>query len=413
MCAKVLLTATVEWPNVPTLAIGLARAGCDVSVVCPPGCPLPKNHALRQTFRHRSFDPLKTLTSAVKAVRPEIIIPCDDQAVEQLHELHAGACRREPANEITALIEKSLGPPDSYPIVRSRYELLKVAQEQGIRVPDTRRVQSVADLRSWQAQHPFPWVLKTDGTWGGYGVKIAHTPEQAEQYFHKLNRFFSFGRVLKRLCVNRETSWLWPWWNDSKPAISVQSYIHGRPANCAVVCWAGEVLAVIGVEVVSTVGDTGRASVVRISDNVEMAHAARRIAERLKMSGFFGLDFMIEEKSSFAYLIEMNPRLARPFHLQLGKGRDLIGALCARISNRPARDLPPVTENRMVAYFPDAWESESEYLASSYHDTPEEEPDLVQQLRQARQPGLLLRLMSQADGLKLFQPASRPKANGC
>ena len=409
--SKVLLTATVEWPIVSILAIGLARAGANVSVVCPARCPLPKASAVRRVFQHRSFNPLKSLTEAIKATRPEIIIPCDDQAVQQLHELHTWARGRDASgNEIAALIEKSLGSPESYPIVSSRHELINVARDAGLRVPDTRRIQSADELKTWQAQHPLPWVLKVDGTFGGYGVRIAQSFEQANQCFLGLNRLFDFGRVLKRLCVDKDAFRLWPWWHGAKPMISIQSYVRGRPANCAAVCWEGRVLAVIAVEVVSTVGPTGRASVVRISDNAEMITAAERIAGRLRLSGFFGLDFMIEEATGLTYLIEMNPRLARPFHLQLGKGRDLIGALCAKISGRPTRELPPVTQNRMIAYFPDAWQSDSQFLASSYHDIPEEEPDLVQQLRQTKQRNFLWRLMNQAGPMKLLRGIPGPRA---
>ena len=409
--SKVLLTATVEWPIVSILAIGLARAGSDISVVCPARCPLPKEHTVRRVFHHRNFNPLKSLIEAIKATRPEIIIPCDDQAVQQLHELHAWARGGDTAgNEIAVLIEKSLGSPESYPIVSSRCDLLKVAHEAGLRVPDTQRIRSTEGLKIWQDQHPLPWVLKVDGTFGGYGVRIANSFEQADQCFLGLNRLFNFGRVFKRLCVDEDAFRLWPWWHGAKPAVSIQSYIRGQPANCAAVCWEGQVLAVIAVEVVSTVGPTGRASVVRISDNTEMITAAERIAARLNLSGFFGLDFMIEEATGFAYLIEMNPRLARPFHLQLGKGRDLIGALCAKISGRPSRELPPVTQNRMIAYFPEAWQSDSQFLASSYHDIPEEEPDLVQQLRQTKQRNFLWRLMNQAGPMKLLRGVPGPPA---
>jgi hypothetical protein len=393
---KVLLTATLKWPIVPTLAIGLAKAGCDVSIVCPGGCPLPTICSIRHVFRHRSFNPLKSLLKAVKTVRPQIIIPCDDHAVQHLHELYAHARSMGTSGcEFTALIEKSLGSPDSYTIVSSRYDFLRIAREEGLRVPDTEQLNSESDLETWQKRCSYPYVLKADGTCGGYGVRVAHTPEQAEQHFSKLKHYFDFKRVFKRLLINNDPFLLWPWWRGTKSAISVQSYIEGRPANCAIFCWQGRVLAIIGVEVASTVGPTGRASVVRLSDNAEMLHAAERIAARLNLSGFFGLDFMIEKDTNLLWLIEMNPRPARPFHLQLGKGRDLIGALYAQLSAQPARDLKPVTEERMIAYFPDAWDSNSKFLPSSYHDIPDEDPGLVQKIRQMAQPNLQWRLIEQ------------------
>jgi hypothetical protein len=410
---KFLLTATVNWPTVSVLAVAMARAGGSVSVVCPADCPLPKVHSLDKVFRHHLFYPIKTLTAAIKAASPQLLIPCDDQAVAQLHELHALARRQGPEGEaIAELIEKSLGSPESYGIVRSRHDLLMSAREAGIRVPDTIRIGSEEDLKSWGSLRSLPWVLKMDGTSGGVGVKIMHTPEHAAQCFQKLAGSFDFGRVVKRWCLNGDAFWLWRWCSHAKPVISIQSFIQGRPANCAAVCWEGEVLAAIAVEVVSTVGETGHANVVRISDNTHMISAAQRMAKRLNLSGFFGLDFIIEEKTGLAYLIEMNPRPARPFNLQLGKGRDLVGALCGRVLEKPARELPPVTQNRMIAYFPDAWEANSQFLASSYHDIPEDEPDLVQELRRPKRPNLLWRLMNHAGPMKPFTHTSGSKASG-
>ncbi|HEV2329071.1 MAG TPA: ATP-grasp domain-containing protein [Verrucomicrobiae bacterium] len=333
-------------------------------------------------FRYNALRPLESLKRAIETADPDFIIPCDDRAVEHAHELHAKARsiggRR---NEIATLIEKSLGSPESYPIVSSRYELLRIAREEGLRVPDTEQISSESDLQSWQRRHAFPWVLKADGTYGGHGVRMVQTPKQAGSFLTGLIGYYTASRAIKRLCVNRDAFWLRPWWNRVKPVITVQSYIYGKPANCAVVCWRGKVLAGVGVDVLSSAGTTGPAGLVRISENSDMMLCAERIARRLNLSGFFGLDFIIEEGTGRTWLIEMNPRPTRVSRLQLGKGRDQIGALYAQLSGQAARELPPVTHNNMIAYFPDAWDSKSEFLDSCYHDIPEGEPELVHEIR--------------------------------
>lgn len=410
---RVLLTETSRWPSTALLALDLAKAGSDVSAVCPTRHPILKTGILRQTFHYSSFRPLKSLSDAIEATHPDFIIPCDDRAVEHLHELHAwarGAGRL--GDKIAALIEKSLGPPESYPIVSARYDLLRIAREEGLRVPDTEQINSESDLKFWQGRKQFPWVLKADCTFGGRGVKIAHTPRQAARFLLELTRYYGAGRAIKRLCVDRDPFWLRPWWNSARPAISVQSFIHGRPANCGVVCWNGKVLAGIGVEVVGAAGATGPSAVVRVVDNPEMMLCAERIAGRLGLSGFIGLDFMIEEGSGLTYLIEMNPRPTRVCRLQLGKGRDEVGALFAQLSNRPIRDVPPLTQNRMIAYFPDAWDSRSEFLESSFHDIPEAEPELLEELRRPWPTrSLLWRLVIQAERMKLLWRGSDSKVD--
>jgi ATP-grasp domain len=382
MPPTVLLTDTTRWPVAARLAINLSKAGIDVSAAClTRGHPLLNTRTVRQIFAYSPIRPVSSLIAAIEATNPQLIIPCDDRAVRHLHELHAHARDLgRSGSSIAALVEHSLGPPESYPIVSARYDLLTVAREEGLRVPEMKLVRAVDDLKSWRTDHAFPWVLKADGTFGGRGVRIADTLEHAEQSFSKLTGMFGIGRGLKRLVVNRDPFWLRPWWEGWRPPVIAQSYIHGRPANCAVVCWEGKVLAGIGVDVVSTSGWADPATVVRVVERPEMMHAAERIASRLKLSGFFGLDFMIEEGTGSAYLIEMNPRCTPLCHLQLGKGHDMIGALWAQLSGNPPGDMRRITQNDMIAYFPQAWLSKSEFLSSCFQDAPWEEPGLIEEL---------------------------------
>jgi carbamoylphosphate synthase large subunit len=173
-------------------------------------------------------------------------------------------------------------------------------------------------------------------------------------------------------------------WSDGlrrlRPAIVAQSFIRGAAANCAVVCWKGEVLAGVGCEAVSTETPVGPATVVRLVENFDMMVAAQRIARRLRLSGFFGLDFMIEEGTGAAYLIEMNPRCTPPSHLRLGPGRDMVGALSAELTGKPLSEPVSITQNNLIAYFPEALLRNSEFLPSSYHDAPEAEPELMEEL---------------------------------
>ncbi len=394
---KVLLTDTNRWAGPARLAIGLAKAGCRISAVCPTrGHPLLSTRVVHETFPYSGLRPLESLAAAIEATEPQIIIPCDDRGVQHLHELYGRArSLGKSGTGLANLIEYSLGSPESYPIVSARCDLLRIACEEGVRVPDTKLLKTADDLESWQSGHRLPWVLKGDGTFGGRGVRIANTPMQAEKFFSEITRLFRGTRAIKRMIVNRDPFWLRPWWNNHRPAIIVQSHIQGRPANCAFVCWKGEVLAGIGVEVVSSEGLTGPANIVRVVDNPEMMLAAERIARRLGLSGFFGLDFMIEDRSGATYLIEMNPRCTPLSHLQLGKGRDMIEALGAQLSGRPLQETSPVTQNSMIAYFPQAWQCKSEFLQSSFQDVPQGEPDLVEDLlRPWPDRSLLYRIVS-------------------
>ena len=72
-----------------------------------------------------------------------------------------------------------------------------------------------------------------------------------------------------------------------RPAVIAQPFIHGSLANCAVLCWNGEVLAGVGCEVVSEQQSLGPASVVRLVDNSDMMDAAAIIARRLSLSNIW------------------------------------------------------------------------------------------------------------------------------
>ncbi len=379
---RVLLADTNWWANSARLAIGLAEAGCQVSAVCPkPNHALTKTHAVRQTFRYRGLHPIESLTAAIEAVDPGIVIPACDRSVRHLHELYGRAkAQGPPGVRLTALIEQSLGLSTSYPVVSSRYDLLTLAREEGILVPETASINSQDDLDRWRATQLYPWMLKADGTWGGGGVRVIRSLEDAEQSLDQLEKMSRFTRSIKRLVVNRDPFWLREWRVGSQRSIIAQSYVNGRPANCTAFSWRGKVLALIAVEVVRSDGATGPASIVSVVDNIEMTHAAEKIAARLGLSGFFGLDFMIETGTGRAYLIEMNPRLAPPSHLRLGNGRDLAGALWAQLSGQPSPVAKSVTQNHFIAYFPQGMEDSKALGENCFQDIPQGEPELISEM---------------------------------
>ena len=309
-----------------------------------------------------------------------------------------------------------LGCPSSYPLVSARYELLTLARDQGIPVPDTKLLASPDLTGLRDAQPSFPCVIKVDGTCAGHGVRVVRNGGQADRGLSDIRKLFGAKEVIWQVVVNGDPFLVRPWLMHSKPRIVVQSLIEGRPANCAVFCWRGEVVAAVPLEVLGTVGPTGPANVVRLVEGGEMIWAARKIAQRLQLSGFFGLDFMIQSGSGAHYLIEMNPRCTPVCHLQLGPGRDMISALQAKVSGIAVPETRSVTRRDTIAYFPSAWAGASELLESSYQDVPEDEPELMEELlRPSADPSVILRgasrLMREIVKYKintaLLQPAAR------
>jgi ATP-grasp domain-containing protein len=384
---KILLTDTNRWPVVPRLMISFCRMGCNVAVLCPtPGHPVQKVSNVGHIFRYNGFAPVDSLRAAIEAFDPDMVVPSCDRSVQHLHELHAiSQSEGSAGRKIAALIERSLGSPDGFPIVSSRYELLKIAQSEGILVPKMTAIENDSDLQFWNIETAPPWVIKADGTWGGHGVRIAKDATEAKRFSLEFTQRPGVAKLIRRMLLNRDRGWVLFDWNHSRRSVIAQSVINGRPANCAVVCWQGKVLAGIAVEVIKARGATGPATVVQIVSGSEMIAAAEKITRRLGISGFFGLDFMIEKGTGAVYLIEMNPRCTPPCPLPLGDGRDLVAAIWAQLTDQPVPSNQHAIERNIIAYFPQVLESADDVdhanLNNSTHcDIPLGEPELMQEL---------------------------------
>jgi ATP-grasp domain-containing protein len=384
---RILLTDTNRWPVVPRLAMRFEKLGAKVAVLCAtPGHPVASLHERVQTFSYSGFHPLSSLRTAVETFRPDIIIPACDRSVQHLHELHT-ACQADGGSALSTslLIERSLGSPQSFSIVSKRHALLQVALEEGIRVPKLLALDEVSDLEHLSAEIPLPWVIKTDGTSGGRGVRVVYSLAEAGECFRELTGRPGALELMKRMSLNRDRDWVYLDWSRPRPAAIAQAFIPGRPANCAAVCREGELLAIIAVEVIQSQGATGPATIVQVVPGGEMMRAAACIARRLRLSGFFGLDFVIEERTGATYLIEMNPRCTPPCPLPLGEGRDLVAAFWSHLKEQPVPHTVSVTDKSRIAYFPQsslsAPSAPDPILSNSFVDIPVEEPNLVQQLR--------------------------------
>ena len=252
--------------------------------------------------------------------------------------------------------------------------------------PQGTQLDSVAELRDWVARIEPPWVLKRDGAWGGSGVRIVETKRAAEAAFHELRRGVRPAFALKRLVINRDSFPLGDWLTRRRSVVSAQRHIRGRPGNLAVACREGELLAALVVEAVTCCGPTGPAAIVRVVERPELVAGAARLARRLGLSGFIGLDFMVDEAGA-AWVIEMNPRYTPLCNLRLEDGRDVIGAFTRALTGRAAPPRQPAPAG-MIAHFPTAWQwsRTDERLAFCYQDIPRDQPALVRAMLQPSWP---------------------------
>jgi len=380
MKPTVLLITTTRWFSTARLAMALAKAGYSVEALCSSSHPLTKTSAVRRTYAYSGVMPLMSLANAISASRPQLILPGDDLATQHLHDLYdRKRLEGHEGQSVCILIERSLGTPAGFPIVRARASLIETAMQEGLRVPETEVIPNENDLSGWLARSGFPTVLKANGTTGGVGVRIATTVEEAKHAYRQLQSPPLLTRAIKRALMDSDRTLLWPSLLRRQNVVNGQMYVAGHEATSMVACWEGEVLASLQFEVLKKRAPSAPATVVRLIENAEMTYAAKRMATRLKLSGLHGFDFMLETSTQKAYLIEINPRATQVGHLTLGPDRDLPAALYAAVSGEPVRPAPKLTEHDTITLFPHEWITDptSSYLTSSYHDVPWEEPELV------------------------------------
>ncbi len=366
---NVLVATALLWPNAVRLCRAFREVGFEVGAIALPQHPVHSSKAPLRAFEYRPKAPLESLREAIAKQRPDIIIPCDDRIVT-----HLCALRAVGDDKLSTLIEASLGRGGASGVLAKRGSLGEIRRLPNVDVPRTDNVATASDLRDWVRQFGLPAILKLDGSWGGNDLVVVRHESEIRRAFWEMRLRQSILRGLRRYVTKRDVEAL----SRRRSAISVQSFVPGKPANATVACWRGRVLAQVAVEVVEWAKPFGMATVVRVVDGEAMAAAARSICNRYMLSGLHGFDFIIDERTGATKLIEINPRATQIGHLNLGPGRDLAAALFEALSGRSAAWRPPI-QSENISLFPGEWwrDSQSSYLTSTFHDVPYDDADLA------------------------------------
>lgn len=374
--AVVLITATTPWPLSARLAVRLIAHGCVVHALCPREHGLTKVSGIGRVHRYSGLDSLAALEGAVAASRPNLIVPSDDRAVWQLHDLHA---RRPDWSE---LLETSIGSSGSFATARSRSGLMDAARTLGIRVPETAIIRSQGDIGAWFDTHRGAAMVKLDGTWGGHGVQIVASEGEAAEAWRRFTAPEPPGTALKRWMIDRDPLAFWPRQSHQAPVASIQQFIAGRPANAMLAAWRGELLGMASVEVLCAQGATGASTIVRLMRHEEITRTAEVLVRGLGLSGFHGLDFILDQVAGTPFLIELNPRCTQLGHLVLPGQGDLAGLMSAALGAPGSPQPEPAIDRDVIAFFPQAlaWNPDSPHMQRCHHDVPWSEPALVREL---------------------------------
>jgi len=348
---KVLLVTTQTWLQVTRLALRLRSHGCRLSVICPEESLLCRAPDLANRFGFRLLDPLGSLRHAVEASGADYLLPCDDLSVWFLHELS----ERVPA--LRLLIERSLGDARSFPLLRSRMQLLTLAQELNIRTPVTELIADEYQLDSW-CNRPEGFVLKRDGTWGGSGVHMVQGSAHTRfAHAHAAHRRLSSGTTgsarLAQWLRNGDSSAFVRLHCMGRPEITAQALVAGHPATSMYACHEGRILGEVQARVLVSRGKTGPSMVIQCIRDARISRAGALLAGHLGLSGFFGLDFMLDSRSGEPLLLELNPRATQLTPLTVGGQVDLASLMWARWSGRQVAAPHPARLGDTVCFYPE------------------------------------------------------------
>jgi ATP-grasp domain-containing protein len=371
---RILLVTTLPWVISARLATALRTVGCHVEAVCQFGHPL---RYLRDPIKIHRLGWLQELSSVEEAIRraePDFILPCDDPAVEILHCLHG----RERDGHLAALIERSLGNPAGFATARSRSALITLARSMGLCVPPSEIIASRSALEQAAGRICYPNVLKCNRTWGGAGVAVAQRKSDLRRAWSWVAGGTSFLRAGKAMLRDRRPRSLLDRITGGTPVVELQEFIVGIPANRAVLCRDGHILAGISVLALETAYSGGPATVVRIVDHPQMTASTAALVKQLGLTGLCGFDFVVAPAGQ-AYLLELNPRATPICHFALPDGTHLPAALYQQLTGRhPASIQAPLPGDLIVLFATRPRREPPEPLSDhAHHDVPWDEPELL------------------------------------
>ena len=377
---RVLLVTACSWLTTTRLALALSEAGFTVEALCPAGHSLTRVKFVSATYRYRVLRPISSLRHAIEKAKPDLIIPSDDCTAAQLHELYTRSSTTDAdANKIRTLIARSLGDPKQYPIFYARDRVASLAHTAEVPCPTVVTIRNEEELQCQLDRIGLPAVLKADGSSGGMGVAIVNSRAEAESAFQKLSGYPGIIRALKRLIIDRDASLILPSLRYAGARVSIQPLVHGQPANAAVACWNGEVLAHVCVEVLASAGATGPARVVRVISHPGMSLAVERMTRALRLSGLCGFDFILNSTDRSAHLIEFNPRATQTCHLVGSDGEQLFASLAKKLCGANLVDGARPPNCGPIVLFPHGLEFDpkSSYWPYADVDTPRNSPELI------------------------------------
>ena len=378
----VLLVATAtKWFAAARMPSALSRAGFEVALLAPRGSLAERSRYVAKIghlpANATPRDWVFAFAAMVKATSPRLVVPCDDTTVRLLQML---ALSPPPGMqpgihaELSALVRESLGNPEYFRTSVDKARLPAAAEALGVRVPQYAIATDVNEAQAFAAIHGYPVVLKRSHGAAGEWVAIASDPVELAR---------TYARFAAAETPDLES--------EGDARVLVQAHVSGKVFSQAMTAWEGTVLAGFVREKLVTHPPLGPATVVRCLRMPEIRQFSERLAIGLGMNGFFGLEYIVDARTSEAYLLEINRRATPATPLGGMIAVDLCAALYAAVSGQPQsgrRDLDP-GEEHLISHFPQEWlrDPQSRYLQDFRIDAPWDDPEVMEAMLALRIDG--------------------------
>ncbi|MFC6647003.1 ATP-grasp domain-containing protein [Granulicella cerasi] len=373
---RTLLVASREWVSTARLALALTALGCEVGLVAPARHPAVLAGLALRVFRYHELIAERCLADAIRSFAPDALLACDE------HALAAALALAGRDETVSALMRRSFGGEDAVLAASSRLAMAQAAEAAHVSVPRTVAVKNAASVEHAAEELGLPLVLKADESFGGQGVRIVKTLEQARTAWRRLHGTPTVLRAVKRGFVNREWNLMRARRAGMGREVCAQQYV-GEPTGeltAAAVAANGALVACTIFAVEHVQNSLAASSVVRVVENAEAVAMLRAMVERLHLSGFVGGDFLPDAQGRLQ-MLEMNFRATQLVHLPLGAGHDLCAAYVREVLGLAVEDRPAATMLDRIAVFPQEMlrDASSEALQSerAFHDVPWESPALL------------------------------------
>ena len=372
MKTPVLLVANApHWLGTARIPRGLANAGFEVALLAPRNALAEKSRFVAKIGYlpdgANQLQWVQAIAAMVEATSPRLVLPCDDLAFTLLSRL----VLRPPAGlqpavqaRLAALVRDSLGDPAFYRVSVDKTRLPAAAAALGVRVPPFTVAGSLAAAAAFAAERGYPVVLKHSHGYAGQGVAICRGPDDVARAFAFLAQPPASGPA-------------------TPVEILVQAHVAGRVQYHSISAWEGKLLAGWAADQLhASHGHRGPGTVTRYRRSPEVRGFVERLVRGFGITGLLGSEFIVDEATGEAHLLEINRRVTPGTHRGALIGVDLCAALYGAMHGRPSTsraDLDPGEEG-IAVMFPQEWlrDPASRYLRDFPVDVPWDEPELVE-----------------------------------